>query len=426
MSGIKFELLEIINNLKDDEIVKLSREIHNFIEIIRNHKEENCKNKINNIPDSQINIQVLQIEEHLFDSKIVDNMTNLENYISSLKLHEVNKSRKMAKNFYILYNEVNKETIIESLLDSFKNMKINALRKISDDLTLVHISFYKQFKLHKNHTKLIVDGKLPIKVYTKAKHFIDLKDNNKHNDKINTNVIFSISKKLKKQENDNYDWMNKKPIPIKKGNSSNENEMIDIDVIFDFHQYIYKLFNHHKYKVNCDDLCRAFLDEIDTLNLGLYNEYICNYVFMNTIIRINDNMRNKLDILSVDYRYREIILNEVLYFRPDLVIQNNNTLIVIEFKYRLDRKNQKLDALNCIHYKMYGPRILNYLKDNEKETFEDIEYVMYIGFSYSYLNDTSCGIMYEVYNASDVMTDIYKTETFIESMKKSKKRFIKL
>lgn len=426
MSSLKHLLLESINNLREDDLNILNKEIHNFINILNTYYKQTYINKIENISDSQVNVKFFQTEDQVLPYQIIDDKPKLENYISSLKLQEVNELRKMAKNFYILYNEISKELIIDCLAQSLKNMKIKALRRISDKLILVHITFYKQYKLHKNHSRLIVDNKLPVKLYTKAKHFIHNKENNKHDNYNQSNNIFNICKELNKDDKDNYHWMRDKPVPFLKGSSTDENHMIDKDVLQDFHQYIYKLFNHQKYKVNCDNLCRSFLDEIDTLNLGLYNEYICNYIFMNSIIQVNNTMRNKLDILSVDYRYRENILNELLYFRPDIVLQNGDTLIVIEFKYRLDRKNQKLDAINCIHYKMYGPRLLNYLKENDYETFKEIECVMYIGFSYSYLNDTSCGIIYEVYNKSVVMTDSYKTDSFIRAMKKCKKRFKKL
>jgi hypothetical protein len=251
---------------------------------------------------------------------------------------------------------------VQSLNNVFDDIVIISKENINSSYFLLHIKFNEQKELHSKHNKLKVNGKSHILIFTKMR--------------INKmNQIFKIDRrKAPSCSLLRYKWINCRSVPIRKLTSKDETFQNEANNLKDikFHDELLKLFQNHS-NLSVDRICKAFLIELKKITISFFNEILCNYIFIDAVVTNNLVNSSNIRIVGVDHRFKEEILEEELFFCPDFVCIYEDFLIIIEFRYRLDRRNQKFDSLNCLMFKQYGPRTLNYLKKNDSKVYNYIK-----------------------------------------------------
>jgi hypothetical protein len=432
MFSIKTKLLNTIESMTNQELDILKENIDNFINMIECYRRSNItlieNDYLNNLDvtlsdTSNINKKRNRLNSNIISQIDISKNKAIQDYISKFGLKSIKQKRLKANNFYIFYKGLDTEDIRKGLKTNLIKGIIVSIDEVYENLYCIHIYFKNQFKLQKHHNKLIISLTTPIELCSKPNENPDESTNIIENHKIDPKQkIFQIKKKTKKGLLKNYYWMKNRCKPIITDLSIDENIMIKSTIHHQFYDYFYKLLSRDT-TLSLNELCLAFIQEINRMNLGFYNEYVCNYIFINAIMKNNDEKEKPINIVSIDYRYREEVCNEILFFRPDMVLEFNNILIIMEFKYRVDRRNQKVDSIQCIHFKQYVARCLNYFKNNDCSLYEKIDFVMVIGFSYSNDYERTCGMIYEIYEKKSIECDLYKTHLFVKTMKKYIKRF---
>jgi hypothetical protein len=418
--NLKKKLKQLIDQLTNQETIELQNDITQFIQIIENHQtlkknttiRDEYKYDKETKPQYFICRKTNRLENQQNDDKITSINEILYNYLHKYNFKQIDNIRKKANNFYLLYEETDINMIVQSLNNVFDDIVIISKENINSSYFWFHIRFNEQKKLHSKHNKLKVNGKSPILIFTKMR-------TNK------MNQIFKIDRKKEPSCSQlRYSWINCRSVPIRKLTSKDETFQNEANNLTDikFHDELLKLFQNHS-NLSVDRICKAFLIELKKIRISFFNEILCNYIFIDAVVTNNLVNSSNIRIVGVDHRFKEEILGEELFFRPDFVCIYEDSLIIIEFKYRLDRRNQKFDSLNCLMFKQYGPRTLNYLKKNDSKVYNYIKKVVYIGFSYSNSTRNTCGMMYELYNIKDIDCDSYKTKEFIDAMKMYRRRF---
>lgn len=389
------KLEETISKITEEDLFILKESVVNFINTIEEHI---ISKKIKKSSDESM------LKKKTYQDDIITSKMDYK-IINDYKLKPlINKSK--ANNFYILYRNISNVDATNLLLKSFPGAVIINIMKFDNEM-LIHLHIPIQKELHLQHSKLVVNGNHPIGIYTKPKQ-----SQNFHNDKTYKQP-FAI---MKTPNTIKYDWMTN----CKSQTIANVIEASDnFEKCEKFSDCIKLLLVNRKVCVNT--LCLLFLKELRKMDVKSLNEILCIHIFLNAFTDIRDNI--KLKILGVDYRYIEKVLNYTLYFRPDLVCMYEDILIIIEFKYRSDRRNQTQDAMNCLKYKQYGPRVLNYYKINRPTLYSNIRKVLLIGFSFTNVGILNCGSMFEWFDISEIDCESYKRLEFIIAMKQNKKRF---
>ena len=106
-----------------------------------------------------------------------------------------------------------------------------------------------------------------------------------------------------------------------------------------------------------------------------------------------------------------------------MLLKFNDLLYVIEFKYREDRIGQSVNAQNCIKFKQYSERTLNFLEKNNNDEFNEIKTVFEIGLGFSNIEKNIEADIYGVITKKKDFKRQYKSQEFVEYMRRNIKRF---
>jgi hypothetical protein len=108
-----------------------------------------------------------------------------------------------------------------------------------------------------------------------------------------------------------------------------------------------------------------------------------------------------------------------LIFKPDFYFVFRNILYVFEFKYRPDRKNEHINAYNCALFKQIHTRLFRYLKQNDQEWVDGIEYVFVGGLALE--ENSKITLACQVIHISQLQ--FVDTPEFLKGLNLLKKRF---
>jgi hypothetical protein len=129
----------------------------------------------------------------------------------------------------------------------------------------------------------------------------------------------------------------------------------------------------------------------------------------------------KIEILSVDSKIQEIILDQISEFRCDFAFIMGDTLVIMENKYHSNRMNEQVDAYTCILYRAYPQKVIEYLTLNNKNIPTNC---LLIGIGFS-IKDAQPAIkmQFSCSLSKDFARSDYKTQFFIDEMKTNKRHF---
>lgn len=411
-------LIEILskNNLKE-----FTKEIQEFkIKLINLMNSRKCN------PDFELSPKIDYNKNHFLNKKrkkkicpIIreENTTDeivakVDLLIKEKKINPILEKRRKANYFYLIYEHNDKKLIENKLKGRFKDIEIKfSLNRNLNKYVELLIYFQKQKNLYLHHNSLKINGMIPYLLSTKE----------------SSKCVFKLRRKLKKSlENHKYYWMQKTLPTINKGESDEKCVISGKEFnLRTFHRNLYKVLNNNDNSV-LNQFCYNFILEIKNMNIKILNEILCHYIILKAIDKINKR-KKRINLIACDYNFSEYFEGSKKFFKPDLVLTIKNRLIIIEFKYRLDRCDQKIDALNCIHYKQYPSRLINYFKTNNmKEILHNINEVMILGIAFTNKDRICCGIIYELYSMEIFENLDYQTLEFYETMKQQKRRFKKL
>ena len=126
---------------------------------------------------------------------------------------------------------------------------------------------------------------------------------------------------------------------------------------------------------NLDFLCCQIYENLSKVKIEIYSESLITAIFFN-LIPVKDTI-----FISYDSKISEKIQNKNNFYKCDIVYIFKNSLFIIESKFRQYRKQQSMNALKCISYRAYVPRILNHLRMSKYRSII-IENVIQIGVGF--------------------------------------------
>jgi hypothetical protein len=170
-----------------------------------------------------------------------------------------------------------------------------------------------------------------------------------------------------------------------------------------------------------NQFCNFLKKELEKINTLCYSEDILRCKIAQYLFQFIES--EKCMLIGIDQKIGEIILGKKLEFRCDISFIFRNYLVIIEVKFKADRVAQEIDAYECINYRAYPQRTLNFLKDNHYEVFKNIDFIFNIGIGYSTHQDLRTGIIFSIQKAKEFDLEICRTKKFIDEMKLRAKGF---
>ena len=168
---------------------------------------------------------------------------------------------------------------------------------------------------------------------------------------------------------------------------------------------------------NLNFFCYRLFDELSKLKVEIYSESIITALVFNLI------PSKETLFISYDSKISEKIRNKNNFFKCDIAFIIKNSLFVIESKFRSYRKEQSMNALRCISYRAYVPRILNFLEKSKHKSIT-IENVIQIGVGYqNFPLKVSLSSSFDKRIEFDNYLHSYKREEFMNQMKKRKRGY---
>ena len=167
---------------------------------------------------------------------------------------------------------------------------------------------------------------------------------------------------------------------------------------------------------NLQGFCSMICKDISKSKILIYSESILCHT-------ISKYLDERFFIIGIDAKIEEIICDTLATFRCDICFIYENLLVIIECKYRSDRMNQENDALACIRFRNYVPRMLNYL-DNHHLLMAKVTDVVSVGVALG-INPLKVTCSTESVAVGDVDRDYYKNRTFLNNVRKGIRRFKK-
>lgn len=163
--------------------------------------------------------------------------------------------------------------------------------------------------------------------------------------------------------------------------------------------------------------CGIIENDIKVLEPLLFSENVLTSAISKYLFGLND-----YKVVGLDMKCEEEIEGKTSTFRCDVVFIHGTTLYIIENKYRSDRVRQHLDALVCIRFRHYVPRMLNFLEEKLPSYYILIKDVVSVGVALA-TNPINVTCAAEKTSVEDVDRTGYRTLNFVEMMKKGVKRF---
>lgn len=368
--------------------------------------ENSKKNKDNEISEEN------DEEKKKLENRNYKNI-NSENYnfrfASSFQYTAVYKGLpkfRIQQHFSKLYNGENIDKIIER-----------------DDEIEVKFLFKKQMRLRIKHCDLIIENK-----YTP--YSLENFPKNKNEKKMNP-----INDIVKKNINNEFTWLYEKNFYFEKeyfSTNTYNNEYTKVRKNID--NDIYKmLFIPEKFDGN--KFCSNLKNYFSNLDVLFFNESILASTIFNFLAEFIDRNRilheegliTDIVIISLDHKFEEIIDSKVSHFKCDIVFYCEMKLYIGEFKFSNDKTNQSLNGINCITFKQYSERTINFLK--KKSTFvENVEQNIkeIIEFSIAIeKRDLDVSMHVRGIKKEDLNLNKYLTSDFVENVK-NKKNFINI
>jgi hypothetical protein len=313
------------------------------------------------------------------------------NYTRYMKLKEPTL---FGKTFEICYQ---KSISIDRLqvITWFNRFYNEADIKISEsgNLIICVLLCYKKQSLNKYTRWLSIDGKRPVSIQT-IKRKLRLK--------------FRITKSFPWQQDI-------KALEIGFGGSNRDASIMETSKIFE-------IFMKDRTNDNVNLLCNSLKKELGMMKVINYTEDCLSNILFTCIRQMKENS-DDLIIIGIDNSIIEIISELKCNFRIDLSFVLGEFLVIIEVKFINDRKQQEIDAFECINYKSYAPRLLLYLKKNHISKHNDIKKVFKIGIGYDTPSEMNVNMRFCIQESIDFNLDLHQTLEFAQAMKQNKKRF---
>jgi hypothetical protein len=313
------------------------------------------------------------------------------NHIIDVKLKEPKLS---GRNFKICYQK--------SI--SIDKLQLNVLRKrfyneaevkISEEgnLIICLLSFYNKKRLNMNCKLLSINRRSPVSIQT-----------------------FKPKLRLKFRITKSFTWQqNIKALEIGLGGSNSDALNIDTSNIFE-------IFMKERTNDNVILLCNSLKKELAEMKVINYTEDCLSNILFTCIRQMKENS-DDLIIIGIDNSIIEIISELKSNFRIDLSFVVGEFLVIIEVKFRNDRRQQEIDAFECINYKSYAPRLLLYMKKNHVDRHDKIKKVLKIGIGYDTPHEMNVNMRFCIQDSSDFDLNLHRTLEFAQAMKQNKKRF---
>lgn len=143
------------------------------------------------------------------------------------------------------------------------------------------------------------------------------------------------------------------------------------------------------------DLCRVIANEINNeiknVDIVQHSEYLISCLFFNYLHKIGKetdwekmkifSIDTKMELYEIDFRNKE----KLKAFRCDLVILYDDSLFIIEYKFRYDRKelDKGSQAVCCIQKRDYINRTLLVLEKSYPDIYKKINKAHGVGIGYS-------------------------------------------
>ena len=168
---------------------------------------------------------------------------------------------------------------------------------------------------------------------------------------------------------------------------------------------------------NLDFLCYQLFEKLSKINIGVHSESIITAIFFN-LIPAEGTL-----FVSYDSKITEKIDNKNNFFKCDIACVIKNSLIVIESKFRQHRNQQSTNALKCISYRAYVPRILNFLAKSKYRSIE-IKNVIQLGVGYQNF-PLKVSLSSTKGRPSDFKSylSLYKSKEFVDQMRIRKRGY---
>ena len=209
-----------------------------------------------------------------------------------------------------------------------------------------------------------------------------------------------------------YDWLEIKDAPVK-GTSVNGSYVDDWAAVF-----IFSVDKTAAVIPEIDNFCFSLLHDIKNGNFIWPNEDCLSMILA---VKIMQTMQPSF--IAVNKKITESICGKDLTCKPDLFFCFQETIYVFELKYRPDRNEEDLNALNCLDYKQYPARIINFIRKNNSSLLNSVIRVIEVGLAMEDDPEAKITVSARHLLLKDIDLDRYKTANFYTAMKRNKKRF---
>jgi hypothetical protein len=166
---------------------------------------------------------------------------------------------------------------------------------------------------------------------------------------------------------------------------------------------------------------KAALLKIETL---IMNEDFMSAILLNELLLLATSIKS-IKIIGFNAKMNEMILDTLVCFRIDLCFIWERTLVVIECKARLERGGGGLEGLQCIIFRQYTERLINFLRENNVKAGE-FDQILEIGLGYGGETDKAVTVAVWGRGIKEIKPYNYRTNEFLAALREKKKRFSRL